>query len=59
MRTQHEICDAISRMDPAEQGRLIERIRAMPGWSDERKETTIKFVMLLGLIEDRCQKMRS
>lgn len=59
MRTTDEVCEAISHMTPEEQGHLIRRIRAMPGWSEQRKNTTTKLVMCLGMINgDRNAKVR-
>lgn len=55
MRSQHEVCREIAAASDEERGELIRRIRAFD-WTDERKEHTIKFIMLLGLAGGTSKK---
>lgn len=43
MRSQHEVCREIAAASDQERGELV-------NWTDERKASTIKFIMLLGLV---------
>lgn len=47
-----KIADKIVEMSPEELGQVIAQIRAM-NWTEAHKDTAIKFVMLLGLINKR------
>lgn len=54
-RPQHEVHDEIADMTPEERGDLIRRIKGYD-WTEERKESVIKFVMMLGVVGQRMPK---
>lgn len=56
MRSLEETCEIIVDMPREDGGRLVDKIRRMPGVSDDQKDARIKFVMMLSMIGDRFPK---
>jgi len=55
MRCQQEVIDEIAAISDIERGQLIRRIREYD-WAQERKESVIKFIMLLGLASGNSKR---
>ncbi|CAA2140424.1 hypothetical protein HYPP_01932 [Hyphomicrobium sp. ghe19] len=54
-RSQQEVCEEIANATDEERGDLIRRVRNF-AWTEERKKSTVDFIMLLGLAGGRSTK---